>query len=78
MDAARLGAPSDLLFLTPGPTPHPGLVPVNINYAFGPSDLAAQTWVSPYVWLAGMAIGLPLLVFAPTHFVLARIVPRAA
>jgi hypothetical protein len=65
-------------FLTPGPTPHPGLIPVNINYAWGPSDFAAQTWVPPYVWLAGMAIGLPVLVFAPTHFVLARIVPRAA
>jgi hypothetical protein len=33
--------------------------------------------VSPYVWLAGMLIGLPLLVFTPTHFFLARFAPKA-
>ena len=65
-------------FLMPAPTPHPGLTPVNINYVWGTSDYAAQTWVPPYVWLAGLLIGLPLLVFAPTHFVLARIMPKAA
>ncbi len=65
-------------FLMPPPTPHPGLVPVNINYVWGLRDTAAQTWVPPYVWLAGLAIGLPLVVFAPTHFVLARIMPKVS
>ncbi len=27
-------------------------------------------------WLAGLLIGLPLIVFALTHFVLARFMPR--
>jgi hypothetical protein len=64
-------------FLMPPPTPHPGLTPVNINYVWGMSDYAAQTWVPPYVWFAGLLIGLPLLVFAPTHFVLSRVMPKA-
>jgi hypothetical protein len=62
-------------FLMPPPTPDAGLTPVNINYVWGMSDRAAQSWVPPYVWLAGLLIGLPLLVYAPTHFALARIMP---
>jgi len=65
-------------FLMPPPAPNPGLIPVNINYVWGMSDYAAQTWVPPYVWFAGQLIGLPLIAYAPTHFVLARIMPRAA
>jgi hypothetical protein len=64
-------------FLMPAPTPAPGLTPVNINYVWGMSDTAAQHWVPPYVWFGGLLIGLPLLAFVPTHFVLARIVPVA-
>jgi hypothetical protein len=44
--------------------------PVNVNYVWGPSDEAPQTWVQPWVWLTGMAIGLPVLIYAPTHFIL--------
>jgi hypothetical protein len=65
-------------FLMPPPMPNPGLTPVNINYVWGTSDYAAQTWVPPYAWLAGLMIGLPLLVFAPTHFVLSRTARKAA
>jgi hypothetical protein len=64
-------------FLMPPPNPNPGLTPVNINYVWGMSDYAAQTFVHPYVWLAGMMIGLPVLVFAPTHWLLSRFAPRA-
>ena len=64
-------------FLMPPPTPHPGLTPVNINYVWGLSDTAVQTWMPPYVWLAGQLIGLPLVVFAPTHYALIRIMPKA-
>ena len=64
-------------FLMPPPTAQPGLTPVNINYVWGFSDHAAQAWVPPYVWFAGLLIGLPLLVFVPTHFVLARVMPEA-
>ena len=65
-------------FLLPPPNPDPGLTPVNVNYVFGPSDTAAQSWVSPSVWLAGMMIGLPLVLFAPVHFLLKRFMPQAA
>ena len=64
-------------FLMPPPTPNAGLIPVNINYVWGMSDTAAQTWVSPYVWFAGQLIGLPLIAYAPTHFLLARFMPKA-
>jgi hypothetical protein len=64
-------------FLMPPPTPNPGLHPVNINYVWGMSDYAAQTWVPPYVWFAGQLIGLPLLAYAPAHFVLVRMMPDA-
>ena len=63
-------------FVMPPPNPNPGLTPVNINYVFGPSDNVAQTWVHPYVWLAGMMIGLPLILFLPVHLLLSRFAPR--
>jgi hypothetical protein len=64
-------------FLMPAPRPNPGLTPVNINYVWGLSDEAAQTWVSPAVWLAGMMIVLPVVLFAPVHFLLSRFMPQA-
>ena len=64
-------------FLMPPPNPNPGLTPVNINYVWGMSDHAAQTWVRPYVWLAGLMIGLPLALCAPVHFFLKRFAPKA-
>ena len=65
-------------FFMPPPNPNAGVVPVNINYVFGPSDTAAQTWVSPAVWVAGMMIGMPLLFFWPVHLLLSRYAPRPA
>jgi len=64
-------------FVMPGPRPDAGLMPVNINYVFGTSDETAQSFVPPQVWLAGLMIGLPLLAFVPTHFVLRRFAPSA-
>ena len=65
-------------FLMRPPTPHPGLTPVNINYVWGMSDHLAQTWVPPFVWLTGLLLGLPLLVFAPTHYLLSRMMPKVS
>jgi hypothetical protein len=65
-------------FLMPPPHPNPGLTPVNINYVWGPSDNVAQSFVHPYVWLAGMMIGLPLVLFWPVHLILARWAPKPA
>jgi hypothetical protein len=63
-------------FFLPPPRPDPGLTPVNINYVWGPSDYAAQTWVSPGVWVIGLIVGMPLLLYAPVHFLLARLAPK--
>ena len=41
-------------FFMPPPAPDAGLTPVNINYVWGPSDSAAQSWVSPAVWVGGL------------------------
>src|SRR5690606_6422116 len=46
--------------------------PHNVNYVFGPDGDVAQTWVHPWVWFGGLMTGLPLLVYLPTHFILAR------
>jgi len=64
-------------FLMPPPTPNPGLTPVNINYVWGLSDRAPQPWVPPYVWFIGLLFGLPLFAYAPAHFLLARVMPKA-
>jgi hypothetical protein len=64
-------------FFMPPPNPDPGLTPVNINYVWGMSDNAPQTWVSPGVWVVGMLVVLPVLLFAPVHFLLARMMPEA-
>lgn len=64
-------------FFMPPPDPNAGLTPVNINYVWGMSDSAAQTWVPAAVWLIGLMVAMPALLFAPTHYVLARTMPRA-
>jgi hypothetical protein len=64
-------------FVMPGPRPDAGMTPVNINYVFGMSDAVPQSFVPPLVWLAGLMIGLPLLAFLPTHFVMLRFAPQA-
>jgi len=64
-------------FFMPPPNPNAGLTPVNINYVWGPSDDAAQTWVSTAVWVIGMIVGMPLLLYAPVHLLFRRIMPPA-
>lgn len=62
-------------FLMPGPPTNPDdpNTPVNINYVYGMKDEAAQTWMPPLAWLAFLMVGLPLLVYLPTHLVLKRV-----
>ena len=63
----------------PPPTPNAGTDPVNINYVWGLSDYAAQTWVPPVRLVRRTDDRLAAArVFAPAHFVLARVMPRAA
>lgn len=64
-------------FLMPPPNPDAGLTPVNINYVWGMNDAHAQTWMPTYAWLGFLIVGLPLLVFMPTHLVLRKLAPQA-
>ena len=50
--------------------------PVNINYVWGMSDDAPQTWLPTYAWLTLLVTGLPLLIFLPTHCPLQKFFPR--
>lgn len=59
-------------FFLPGPTPDAGLTPVNVDYVFGLSDSAPQSWMPGWAWLALMMAGLPTVLFAPVHVAMAR------
>ena len=63
-------------FFMPPPRPDPGLTPVNINYVWGMSDTAAQQWMPPAAWVAGLIVLLPALLYAPVHFLLCRFMPK--
>ena len=63
-------------FFMPPPMPNPGLTPVNINYVHGLSDTAPRQWMPTFAWLGLLMVGLPLLVFAPTHRLLQGIAPK--
>jgi hypothetical protein len=64
-------------FFMPPPNPNAGLTPVNINYVWGFDDAAAQTWMQPYLWVAGMIVLMPVICFVPVHFIFARLMPQA-
>jgi hypothetical protein len=59
-------------FFLPGPTPDAGLTPVNVDYVFGLSDSAPQSWMPAWAWLATMMATLPLALFAPAHVAMSR------
>ncbi|WP_284446606.1 hypothetical protein [Fluviibacter phosphoraccumulans] len=56
----------------PAPANNPGL-PVNVNYVFGFSDQAAQTWMPPLVWFFLLQAMLVGLIFLPSHWLLKRL-----
>jgi hypothetical protein len=59
------------LFLPPPSANAAGTV-ANVNYVYGMSESAPQTWMHPLAWLATLMVGLPLLMFLPTHYALRR------
>ncbi len=65
-------------FVMPPAQPDPGLMPVNLNYVWGFSDHVPQNWVPANVWFAGLLLGLPILIYWPTHLLLRRFMPQAA
>jgi hypothetical protein len=48
------------------------LAPVNIDYVYGFSDTAAQTWMPGWAWLLFLIVAMPVAIFIPTHFLLCR------
>lgn len=56
----------------PAPKENPNL-PVNINYVYGLDDKAPQTWMPGWLWFTMMIIGLPVLIFLPTHLLLRKL-----
>jgi hypothetical protein len=64
-------------FTPPGTTTSWRLA-VNINYVFGTSDAKPQTVMPPLLWLGIMLVGMPLLLYFPTHLVLSWAMPRAS
>ena len=63
-------------FFMPPPRPDAGLLPVNIDYVNGFSDTEAQHWMPAGVWVAGLMILMPLILFIPTHLLLRRFMPK--
>jgi hypothetical protein len=54
------------------PLPHVAAGPrvANINYVFGFNEDQAQTKFPPLEWLAFLLIGIPTILYIPTHFAL--------
>jgi len=51
---------------------NPGL-PVNINYVYGiRDDQPPQQWMPPLAWLAMLMVSFPLVIYLPTHVLLAK------
>lgn len=64
------------LFL-PAPSPDAAGAVANVNYVYGMSDTAPQTWMPGWAWLTLLYIGLPVLMFWPTHLLLERLCAEA-
>lgn len=56
----------------PAPAENPNL-PVNINYVHGMSDAKPQEWMPPFAWFGLLLVGLPTLLYVPTHFGLRQV-----
>lgn len=58
--------------------PRPGAVlanpkaAVNVNYVFGLGEEVAQTWMPELAWLSLLLVGLPTLIYLPTHLALKK------
>ena len=55
----------------PAPADNPNL-PININYVHGLSADRPQQWMPPLAYLGLMLVGLPVVIYLPTHFVLKK------
>jgi hypothetical protein len=62
--------------ISAAPPGHVGQLGVNINWVYGPSDDAAQTFLPPMVYLGVMIVCYPLLIYLPTHLTLSALFSR--
>lgn len=46
--------------------------PRNVNYVFGMNDAVPQTMMPEWAWLLTLLLGLPALIYYPTHRILRR------
>ena len=46
--------------------------PHNVNYVFGMDDAQPQDWMPQWTWLSLLLLGLPALIYFPTHLVLQK------
>jgi hypothetical protein len=59
-------------FLTPAPPATIPNLPVNINCVFGMSNTAPQSFMPGALWFMMLMVGLPAIIFYPTHRLLLR------
>lgn len=59
----------------PAPADNPNL-PVNINYVYGLSNQAPQSWMPPVAYLAVVMLAMPALFYWPTHWLMSKYFPR--
>jgi hypothetical protein len=70
-----------LMFISYLWMPRPGATlanpkqPVNIDYVYGFSDHAPQTWMPEGMWFVTVLVAFPLLLWWPTHLLLKRLCP---
>ena len=62
-------------FFLPAPgDPHLSpLTPVNVDYVYGFSKNAPQTWLPGWAWLGFLMVALPAVIVFPTHLVLKKL-----
>ena len=61
-------------FMPAPPAPASNLnLPVNINYVYGFSDTARQTWMPEHAWFILLQLMLVFLVLLPSHWALKKI-----
>lgn len=53
------------------------LAPVSIDYMYGFSDTAAQTWMLGWAWVVFLMVAPPVVIYLPTHFWRKRYAPVA-
>lgn len=49
------------------------LAAVNVDYVYGFSETAPQTWMPPRAWLTMLMVAIPTVVVLPTHLILKKL-----